>query len=109
MIATISLRVEDEFTIESLTDDLNSAITYPINSNQMVRNLQHLRRSGLITMDWRKRSIKRQKSLSEYVKKSVVGGPMWSSIGEDWRKINYILLNKHGAVNAEYQQILPKQ
>ncbi len=29
MIAAISLRVEDEFTIESLTDDLNSAITYP--------------------------------------------------------------------------------
>jgi hypothetical protein len=109
MIAAISLRVEDEFTIESLTDDLNSAITYPINSNQMVRNLQHLRRSGLITMDWRKRSIRRQKSLSEYVKKSVIGGPMWSSISEDWRKINYILLNKHGAVNAEYQQILPKQ
>ena len=109
MIATISLRVEDEFTIESLTDDLNSAITYPINSNQMAKNLQHLRRSGLITLDWSKGSIKREKSLSEYVKKSVIAGPMWSSISEDWRKINYILLNKHGAINAEYQQILPKQ
>lgn len=109
MIATISLRVEDEFTIESLTDDLNSAITYPINSNQMAKNLQHLRRSGLITVDWNKGSIKREKSLGEYVKKSVIGGPIWSSISEDWSKINYILLNKHGAVNAEYQQILPKQ
>ena len=63
MIATISLRVEDEFTIESLTEDLNSAITYPINSNQMARNLQYLRRSGLISVDWNKRTIKREKSL----------------------------------------------
>ena len=109
MIATISLRVEEEFTIESLTEDLNSAITYPINSNQMARNLQYLRRSGLITVDWSKRTIKREKSMDEYVKRSIIGGPIWSSVSEDWRKINYILLNKHGAVNQDYQQILPKQ
>ena len=109
MIATISLRVEDEFTIESLTEDLSSAITYPINSNQMVRNLQYLIRSGLINVDWNKRSIKREKSLNEYVKKSVIAGPMRSTISEDWRKINYIILNKHGAVNAEYHELLPKQ
>jgi Mg2+-importing ATPase len=109
MIATISLRVEDEFAIESLTDDLNSAITYPINSNLMARNLQYLRRSGLIRVDWNKRTIKREKSLDEYVKKSIMGGPMWSTTSEEWRKINNTLLNKHGAVNLEYQQLLPKQ
>ncbi|HEX7482473.1 MAG TPA: HAD-IC family P-type ATPase, partial [Candidatus Bathyarchaeia archaeon] len=109
MIATISLRVEDEFTIESLTNDLNSAITYPINSNQMARNLQYLRRSGLISVEWNKRTIKREKALGEYVKTSIIGGSIWPTIGEDWRKINNILLSKHGAVNAEYQQLLPKQ
>jgi len=109
MIATISLQTEDEFSIESLTDDLNSAITYPINSNQMARNLQYLRRSGLISVNWNKRKIKREKSLGDYVKKSIIGGPIWPSISDDWRKINNILLNKHGAVNAEYQQLLPKQ
>ena len=88
---------------------MNSAITYPINSNQMARNLQYLRRSGLISVDWSKRTIKREKSLDEYVKKSIIGGPMWPTISEEWRKINYILLNKHGAVNPEYQQLLPKQ
>ena len=50
IIATISLRAEDEFSIESLTDDLKRAITYPINPNQMVHNLQYLRRSGLISI-----------------------------------------------------------
>ncbi len=109
MIATISLRDEDEFTIESLTEDLNSAITYPVNSNQMARNLQYLRRSGLISVDWNKRILKREKSMSEYVKKSIIGGPMWPSVSEEWRKINNILLNKHGTVNAEYQQLIPKQ
>ena len=109
MIATISLRSGDEFTIESLTDDLNSAITYPINQNQMARNLQYLRRSGLISVDWNKRTIKREKSLEEYVKKSIIGSPLWSSISEDWRKIHNILIEKHGTVNLEYQQILVKQ
>jgi hypothetical protein len=109
MIATISLRAEDEFSIESLTDDLNSAITYPINSNQMARNLQYLRRSGLISVDWSRRTVKREKALDEYIKKSIIGGPMWPNISEEWRKINNILLNKHGAVNAEYQPLLPKQ
>ncbi|MCW3996598.1 MAG: magnesium-translocating P-type ATPase [Candidatus Bathyarchaeota archaeon] len=109
MIATISLRSEDEFSIESLTEDLKSAISYPINSNQMARNLQYLRRSGLINVDWSKRTIKREKSLNEYVKKTVIGGPNWSTLGEEWRKINNILINKHREVNAEYQEMIRKQ
>jgi P-type Mg2+ transporter len=109
MIATISLRAEDEFTIESLTSDLNNAIAYPINSNQMARNLQYLRRSGLISVDWNKRTLKREKSMSEYVKKSIIEGPMWPSVSEEWRKINNVLLNKHGVVNVEYQRLIPKQ
>jgi P-type Mg2+ transporter len=109
MIAIISLRAEEEFTIESLTDDLNSAITYPINSNQMARNLQYLRRSGLISVDWSKRTIKREKALHEYVKNSIVNSALWPSINEDWQKINFIIQNKHGIVNSEYHNLLPKQ
>jgi Mg2+-importing ATPase len=106
MIATISLRSEDEFSIESLTDDLNNALPTPINSNQMTRNLQYLRRSGLINVDWNKRTIKREKSLSEYVKTSIIEGPMWTTLMEDWRKMRATLLNKYGEVNEEYQELL---
>ena len=74
----------------------------------MARNLQYLRRSGLISVDWNKRTIKREKSLDEYVKKSIIGGPLWSSISEDWRKIHNILLEKHGTVNLEYQELLAR-
>ena len=109
MIASISLRAEDEFTVESLTDDLNSAIAYPIKSNQMARNVQYLRRIGLITVDWNKRTIKREKALDDYVKKTVMAGPTWNRVGQEWAKINAILYNKHGAVNPEYQEMLPKQ
>jgi Mg2+-importing ATPase len=109
MIAVISLRPDDEFSIESLTDDLNSAINYPINPNQLARNLQYLRRSGLISVDWTKRTIKREKTLKDYVKKDVFSGPMWLTIGEDWRKINAVILNKWGKVNPEYQQLLTQQ
>ncbi len=109
MIAAISLRAEEEFPIESLTDDLNSAIAFPINSNQMARNLQYLRRSNLVSVDWHSRTVKREPALHDYVTQSVMAAPTWSAVGEDWRKINVILLNKHGAVNEEYQEKLPKQ
>ena len=109
MLAAISLRAEDEFTIESLTEDLSSVVTYPINSNQLARNLQYLRRSGLISVDWGKRTIKRERALYDYATKSIIGGPMWATIGEDWRKINGIILNKRGEVNAEYQELLARQ
>jgi P-type Mg2+ transporter len=109
MIAAISLRAEDEFTIDSLTEDLKSAVAFPINSNQMARNLQYLRRSGLISVDWKKRTLKKEKALDDYVKKSIMAGPTWSKVGQEWAKINVLLFNKYGAVNAEYQEMLPKQ
>jgi len=109
MIAAISLRAEDEFTVKSLTSDLNSAIAYPVNANQISRNIQYLKRSGLITVDWKRRVLRREKALSEYVTKSVMAGPNWNQVGQEWVKINTIIYNKHGAVNPEYQDMLPKQ
>jgi len=75
----------------------------------MARNIQYLRRSNLISVDWKTRTLKREKALDEYVKKSIIDSPMWVNISEEWRKINNILLNKHGAINPEYQEYLPKQ
>ena len=40
----------------------------------MARNLQYLRRSGLISVDWNKRTLKREKALNDYVKKEYYGG-----------------------------------
>ncbi len=109
IVAVISLLPDDEFTIESLTDDLNSSINYPINPSQLARNLQYLRRSGLISVDWNKRTIKREKTLNGYVKKDIINGPTWTTISEDWRKINAVILSKRGKVNPEYQQLLTQQ
>jgi Mg2+-importing ATPase len=110
MVAIISLRAEEEISIDSLTEDLNSIITYPINPNQVVRNLQHLRRSDLINVDWHRRIIKREKTLKEYVKKNVIESEMWVTIAEDWIKISTAIQNRRGALNADYQKILfPKQ
>ncbi len=109
MIAVISLRAEEEFAIESLSDDLHNTIAFPINTSQMVRNLQYLRRSNLISVDWHNRTVKREPALHDYVTNSIMAAPTWSSVGQDWRKINLILLNKHGEVNEEYQDELPKQ
>ncbi|MCL2359378.1 MAG: magnesium-translocating P-type ATPase [Nitrososphaerota archaeon] len=109
MIAVISLRDEEEFTISSLTDDLNIILSYPINFNQVARNLQYLRRSNLISVDWTQRTVKRERALSDYVGNSIIMGPNWATVGEEWRKISVIIQNKHGAVNAEFTELLPNQ
>ncbi len=106
MVAAISLRFEDEFSIDSLTEDLTSVLTYPINLDQMIRNLQHLRRTGLVSIDWQKRMIKREKPLKEYVRKKVIEDKIWPTVVEDWRKINAAIRQKRLTVNAEYQEIL---
>jgi magnesium-transporting ATPase (P-type) len=109
MIAVISLNPEEEFTIESLTADLNSAINYPINQKQLSRNLQYLRRTGLINLDLNRKMIRREKTLQEYVKTKIISGPTWATENEDWRKINAVLLSKWGKVNSEYQKLLTGQ
>jgi hypothetical protein len=109
MVSVISLRFEDEISIDSLTDDLTSALTYPINADRMVQNLQNLRRSGLISIDWQKRTIKREKQLKEYVEKTVVEGELWSAFGQDWLRIRDLIQNKRGKVNAEYQELMLKK
>jgi len=109
MVAVISLRFETEISIDSLIDDLKSALDYPIDSDRMVRNLQHLRRLGLVGLDWQKRTIKREQFLKEYVKENIVEGEMWSTLAEDWRRINAAIQNRRGKVDAEYQALLQKQ
>ena len=106
MVAVISLRFEDEISIDSLIDDLTSAVNYPLDQDKMMRNLQYLRRTGLISVDWHRRVIKREKLLKEYVKSNASARENWSAIAEDWRRIHSIILNKYGNVNAEYQELL---
>ena len=109
MIAAISLRAEEEFTIESLTDDLNHTLTYPVNQNQIDKTLQQLRRSGLISVNRKERTIKREAAMTSYVQKSIIEGPNWPAISEEWRKVHNILLNKYGTVNSEYEELMQKQ
>jgi P-type Mg2+ transporter len=109
MLAAISLRAENEVSIESLNDDLNSAITFPINSKQITRNIKYLRRNGLISVDWNKRTLKREKALNSYIKNIIIASPTWGTDGQKWTKINAFLINKYGIVNPEFQELLPKQ
>jgi P-type Mg2+ transporter len=106
MVAVLNLRFEDEFSIDSFTEDLKDTLSYPINLDQMVRNLQDLGRSSLISIDWQRRSIKREKTLKEYVKKNVIEDKMWSTVVEDWRRINVALQKRGHKANPEYQEIL---
>ena len=106
MIAVISLRSEEEISIDSFTDDLKSALNYPVYSDELDRDLQYLRRSGLVSINWQSRTIKREKLLSEYVKKNVFASETWTIIAEDWRRINTSIQNKHKTVNNDYQNNL---
>jgi Mg2+-importing ATPase len=103
IVAVISLRADDEISIDSLIEDLSLTITYPIDPDQVMKNLQHLRRAGLISVDWRRRTIKREKALKEYVMTTVLAGEMWPTIAKDWDRVVEAIHGKYGKVNEEYQ------
>ena len=104
--AVICLRSENEISFDSLIEDLSRSLSYPIDSDQVLQNLQHLRRGGLISVDWHARLIKREGPMKEYIKKRVVASEMWSILLEDWLKIARAINDKYGAVNQEYQELL---
>ena len=109
IVAVISLRFEDEISIDSLSEDLTRAINYPINLNQMIKNLHHLKRSGLISVDWQRRTIKREEALEEYVKKNVINNDVWSSVTEDWRRISTSIESTRKTLNSKYKELFNRK
>jgi Mg2+-importing ATPase len=110
MTAVICLRPESEMSFDSLLEDLSRSLSYPIDSEQVLQNLQRLRRSGLIIVDWNKRIIRRESSMKEFVLKRAMASPTWPMVIDDWVKISRTVQDKYGKVNSEYQEVLsPKQ
>lgn len=111
VVAVICLRQEDEISIDSLNEDLTRSLNYPINTDEVVQNLHHLHRTGLIDIDWHKRIIKRERhALKQYVTKFVVNQEIWPIVMEDWIRVSKAIQEKHNAVNMEYEELLlPKQ
>ncbi|MCW4010564.1 MAG: magnesium-translocating P-type ATPase [Candidatus Bathyarchaeota archaeon] len=110
IIAVICLRSENEISFDSLIDDLSSSLNYPVTSDLIFQNLQHLRRGGLISVDWHRRLIKREGPMKEYVTKHVVDSEMWPKVLEDWLRLNQLIQLKYGEVNGEFQDFLnPRQ
>ena len=107
MVAVISLRAEEEISIDSLLEDLASIAQFPFDLDPVGHNLQYLRHAGLISLDWRMRIIRREKSLKEYVTKHVIGSEIWSIVAEDWLKTSKWVQDKYGMSNPEYQDLLP--
>jgi len=106
MVAIICLRPEDEISIDSLLADLTRSESYPLDQDQVGHNIQHLRHAGLVSVNWRQRTIKREKPMKDYVTKQVMTSQFWPKIAEDWRKISDIIQEKYKKVNTEYQNLL---
>ncbi len=105
IVAIICLRVESEISIESLLDDLAKTMRYPLKPEQVLNHLHHLRRGGLISINWRERTIRREKALKDYVLKQVTS-ESWPTIAKNWRKISSTIKSRHDQVNPEYQILL---
>ena len=108
--AVICLRPESEISFDSLLEDLSRSLSYPIDSDQVLQNLQHLRRGGLISVDWHQKLIKREGPMKEYVTKRVATGETWSILFEDWLKISRAINGKYGKINEDYLELIsPRQ
>ncbi len=107
--AVVCLRQENEISFDSLLEDLSN-LSYPIDSDRVYQNLQHLRRGGLIEVDWHNRVIKRSGPIKEYISKRVVATQIWPLIFDDWTCLNREIQEKYGKVNPDFQEFLtPKQ
>ncbi|MEM4461772.1 MAG: magnesium-translocating P-type ATPase, partial [Candidatus Bathyarchaeia archaeon] len=106
VIATICLRPEDEIAVDSLLEDLERSIEYPIDYHQVGHMIQYLKRTGLISFEWRQGMIRREKPLKEYVVKHLMASDLWPKISQDWYKIGMIIKEKYGRVNQEYHELL---
>jgi Mg2+-importing ATPase len=104
-VAVVCLRPEDEISIESLIEDLRNTIDYSISLEQVFNCLNHLRRAGLVTFDWRKRTVKREKPLEDYVK-TYVAKEFLPKMLEDWRRISSYVQTKYGKLNSGYEKLL---
>jgi Mg2+-importing ATPase len=105
MLAVICLRPEDEISTDSLIDDLKAIVAYPVDSDQIIRNLHHVRRMGLVDVDWRKGVIQRKPSIKGYVDK-LTKGNLWQRVADDWHRIGSLVQSKYKQVNPEYQRLL---
>lgn len=107
--AVVCLRPENEFSFDSLLDDLRS-LPHPVDSDQVHQSLEYLRRGGLADVDWHTRVIKRTGTIKQYIQKQVVASPVWPLVIDDWERINEVIEQKHGGVNPDFQDILaPRQ
>lgn len=105
VVAAICLWPENEFSIESLLSTLTSSLIYPVDAEQVVRSLHHLRRAGLIAIDWRGRTIAREKAMRDYVIENVKP-KFWQKIADDWQKISSTIRARYNRVNSEYENLL---
>jgi len=106
MVAAIALRPESEMTIDSLLDDLKTATSYPLEPERIVQALNHLRRAGIVRIDWHKRLVVRQGEMKDYVNKYVVGGPMWSKVAQNWNRMGRLVESRYKKVNPDFQRLL---
>ena len=105
VIAIVCLRAEDEIPVSTLISDLENAVTYPLSPEEIYRSIQHLRRAGLISINWREGKIRREKAIKDYVEKHVFG-ELWPRISEDWRNISLFIQARYGRINQEYNVVV---
>jgi hypothetical protein len=108
MVAVLCLRPETQVSTDSLLVDLKAIVAYPIESDQVIRNLHHMRRMGLVEVDWRKGVIIRNPSMKEYVAK-LIKSDLWPRVADDWQRIGFLIESKYGQINPEFQQLLPSK
>jgi Mg2+-importing ATPase len=105
IVAALYLHPESEIPTDSLLDELKDIMAYPVESDQVIRNLHHIRRMGLVDVDWRKGVITRKPAMKDYLDR-LIKSDLWSRVADDWQRINVLLHSKYGQVNPEYEKLI---
>lgn len=103
------LRAEDEITFGSLVEDLSKSTSQNIEEERVHEVLEHMRRGGLIAIDWRTQAIRRKAVIKEYVFGVVAVSENWPLIFDDWARASKAILDEYGKINIQFQNLVQQQ
>jgi Mg2+-importing ATPase len=107
-IAVICLRPEEQITTDSLLSDLGEGLKYPVDPEQYVHALHHLKRAGLVDIDWRRGTVSRLDSVKVFVT-DLRKGEIWPSVRDDWRRIAHVIEARYGKLNQDCWMLTGQQ
>ncbi len=99
MLLLLLLYPTDTILEDTFLADLNSFVDYSYDSVHVGKAIQYMRRGGLISFDFKKKTITRNDSINNFVKDVLKKDKQWPLLREEWNQAKEFLQTKHHEIS----------